>query len=385
MKNSLKKIFHFFFRIIFAKLLMPKPHTKIRKILLSGYTGLGHFILKSVLIQKIEELYPGVKIYIITGNSFGNEFVLDNYPTFILKQESGTLKKNIFFLKLRREKFDAVIMPIDAAPPFLIRGSILAGIPVRVGHIFNDEYIPDYYYTIKVPVKLRKIRSELDINYDLLAALSNRRIIRDYKPFVNMHLNGNALPKFGLQSGKYVCLQIGSSNGMVTTKRWLEENFKSLIERLAKDFPGYKIVTIGDTGDSEVVNNVCRNISSVNFLNLAGKTTLNEVKSLISNSKLLICHDSGLLHLGNALKKNTIAIYGPSDPDIYAVNLSTCHIIRKRISCSPCQGLFPGKFSFLTEEESAKLCPFPECMKAVTVDSVYHKCVELLNVNQLVV
>ena len=381
MKNKLKKIFHFFFRIIFSNLLMHKPHKKIRKILLSGYTGLGHFILKSVLVQKIEELYPDVKVYIITGNSFGNEFVLDNYPTFILKRESSPLKKIIFFLKLRREKLDVVIMPVDAAPAFLIRGSILAGIPVRVGHIFNEEYLPDYYYTIRVPVKLRKIRSELDINYDLLNALSDKRITRDYEPFVNMHYNDSALQKFGLQRWKYVCIQIGSSNGMVTTKRWLEENFKSLIEKLVKDFSRLKTITIGDAGDAKVVNDVCGNISSENFLNLAGKTTFNEVKSLIANCMLLICHDSGLLHLGNALKKNTIAIYGPSDPDIYAVNLSTCHIIRKKISCSPCQGLFPGRFSFLTEEESAKLCPIPECMKSVTVDSVYSKCVELLNSN----
>jgi len=38
---------------------------EIKTILLSGYTGLGHFILKSVLVQKLQELFPESKISII--------------------------------------------------------------------------------------------------------------------------------------------------------------------------------------------------------------------------------------------------------------------------------------------------------------------------------
>ncbi|OGU35097.1 MAG: hypothetical protein A2068_06400 [Ignavibacteria bacterium GWB2_35_6b] len=382
MKNYLIKIFHFVFKTFFAVILMPRSNKKITKVLLSGYTGLGHFVLKSVIVKKIEELYPGSQVYIITGNSFGNEFVLDNYPTIILKQESRAINKIMFFLKLRKEKFDVVIMPIDAAPNFLIRGSILAGIPIRVGHVFNGEYLPEYYYTVKVPVKLGKVRSELDMNYDLIEALYKGNFDRRYEPFVNMNFNGIALEKFGLQKEKYICIQMGSANGMETTKRWLENNFKLLIEKLSDNFTGYKIIALGDKGDAIIVDRICNSINSDNLLNLSGKTTLSEVKSLIFNCKFLICHDSGLLHIGNALKKNVIAIYGPSDPDFYADNLPTCHIIREKIHCSPCQGLFPGKFSFLTEAESLKLCSVPECMQAVTVDSVYNKCVELLNGSQ---
>jgi heptosyltransferase-2 len=361
---------------------MPPIPKQINKVLISAYTGLGHFVLRTVLIRKIEELYPNCKIFIIAGNSFGTEFVLNDYPTLILNQKSNVFTKIIFFLKLRREKYDVIFLPIDASPKFLIRGSILAGIPIRVGHIFDDLTLPSYYYTIKVPVKINNSRNEIDMNLDLLEAVYKQKFQRDYQPFIQVTDDPKYLNQHGLKKNEYICLQMGGANGLPTTKRWFVENFIELINRLFFHFPSLHIIALGDIGDAVIVNKVCDSVKSNRLINISGKLNLEETKNLISTCRLLICHDSGLLHIGNALKKNVIVIYGPSDPDNYAVNLPSCHIIREKIPCSPCQGLFPGKFSFLTESESLRLCPVPECMKSVTVDSVYNRCVEVLNNSQ---
>ena len=272
-----------------------------------------------------------------------------------------------------------ILLPIDAAPNFLIRGAIIAGIPIRVGHVFENESFPNYYYTTQVPVNIGINRSELDMNYDLIDAIRPSKIKRSYQPFVSMNFNGSVLEKNKLQKNNYLCLQMGSANGLPTTKKWLEDNFRELIKKILQLFPGMKIVAVGDSGDSKIINRICDGIISEGLINLSGKTDLNELKSILFNSRLVICHDSGIMHMSNALRKNTIAIYGPSDPDFYALKLPTFHLIREKIHCSPSQGLFPGKFSFLTEEESTILCPLPECMKAISVDAVLHKCAELLN------
>ena len=360
-------------------LMRPAPSDKIKKVLISGYTGLGAFVLKSVLIKKIRELYPGCMIFIIAGNSFGTEFVLHGYPTLILRQSSNALKKIIFFLKLRKEKIDVAFLPFDASPKFLIRGSILAGIPIRIGHVFDQESFPRYYYTISIPVEDKKIRSEIDLNIDLLQALYKRNFQRNYQTSVDAKYDTEILEANGLKKDSYICLQMGGANGLPTTKRWLEPYYRELIKKLLEMYSDLNIVALGDEGDAAIVKSVCRGIHSNNLKNLAGKISIEEAKNLISSCKLLICHDSGLLHIGNALQKNIIAIYGPSDPDIYALELPTCHIIRKKCDCSPCQGLFPGKFSYITEEEALSKCPVPKCMKIIKVNDVYNKCVELLN------
>jgi len=375
-----KRLFHFFFEYIFCRLLMPRTR-KIDnlKILISGYTGLGHFILKSVLVKKIRKIFPDSEIIIIAGNSFGTEFVFDEFRTLILNHESSVFKKILFFLKLRKEKIDVILLSIDASPTFLIRGALLAGIPERIGHRFENEIVPDYYYTKHVIVSNDTLRSEIDINLKLLDSLTGEQVSREYKPFVHVDPDENLLKKYDLMKNRYICIQTGGANGMPTTKKWLEGNYKLLVEKLLTDFPDINITGIGDTGDSIIAERIFSGFDTGRVLDLTGKTTLNEVKTLIYYSRFVICHDSGIMHMANALSKKTLAIYGPSDPDYYTVNLPTFHLISNKVFCSPCQGMFPGKFNFITEEQATKQCPMPECMKSISVNMVYDKCVEILD------
>jgi len=356
--------------------MRPQP-VEIKKVLLSAYTGLGNFILKTPLIEKFEKLYPGCRLYLIAGNAYGTEFVLHNYPTLILSQDCSAFKKMVFFLKMRKEKFDAIFLPMDASPKFLIRGSIIAGIPIRIGHVLNNRHIPGYYLTTKIPVEHTKARSEIDINFDLLQSFSGREFIRDYRPRIDIKCDSSILDKFGLEKYRYVCLQMSAANGQQAPKVWLEDRFCALLQKLLAEYPDLNMVALGDRGDSVVVSRICSGVVSARLKNLSGKTTLEEAKNIIYFGKLLICHDSGLLHVGNALRKELIALYGCSDPDFYALNVPTCHIIRKECDCSPCLGLFPGIFA-ITEAEAALRCPAPKCMQSITVDEVYVKCTELL-------
>lgn len=356
--------------------MQPYPG-KIQKVLLSAYTGLGNFVLKTPLIKKIEELYPGCTIYIIAGNSFGTEYVLHHYHTLILKENSSILKKFIFFLKMRKEKFNVVFLPMDASPKFLIRGCIIAGIPIRIGHILENKHVPSYYYTKRVQVEHNKPRSEIDINFDLLQTLYQRDFHREYYPICNVRSSSEYIRKYGLEKNKYICLQMSAANGHPAPKIWIESRYRELLEKLLSEHQDLVLVALGDQGDSVVVNRICDGIKSNRLKNLSGKTDLEETKNLILYCKFLICQDSGLLHIANAMQKNVIAIYGPSDPDYYALNLPSCHIIRKKCDCSPCLGIFPGIFT-LTEAAAAARCPVPECMKKITVDDVYMKCIELV-------
>ena len=350
----------------------------IEKILISGYTGLGHFILKTVLINKINETFPNSEIVIIAGNNFGTEFVVPQYRTFILHQNCNIFQKFNFFWKLRREKIDVVFLPFDASPVFLILGTIIAGIPIRIGNVFNHSKVPSYFFTHPVPVKKQSVRNEIDLNLDLLQAICEHNLNRTYIPVISPCKDYQLLNKYTLVPGKYICIQIAAANGGITNKLWLEENFRELIIKLLNDFHHIKIVLLGDKGDSKRVNRVCNRISSDNLLNLSGKTSLQDVKCLINDCKFLVCHDSGLLHMGNALGKNLIALYGYSEPDAYAKQMPSCQIIQKQCDCpSPRPGLFPGMFE-PTEEEFAKKCPIPECMRRITVNEVLKKCRELL-------
>jgi len=124
-------------------------------VLISAYTGLGNFILKTPMIKKIRELYPEAKIDIIAGNRFGTEFVLkDSHiinDILILKDNSSFIQKVLFFLALRKKEYDVIFLPFDAQPLFLIIGSYLAGIKKRVMHFIIKKKLrtlATFFFTI---------------------------------------------------------------------------------------------------------------------------------------------------------------------------------------------------------------------------------------------
>lgn len=348
----------------------------VRRVLLSGYTGLGHFVLKSVLVDQMKDLFEDCSVAIITGEALGKEQILDSCEVITLDPGRSALEKAVFFLRLRRRKFDVILFPADAAPPFLLRGALLAAIPTRVGHVFPDAFVPSYYYTHRVPVRLDGPRSELDMNLDLLEAIHGRLFKRRSRPTVGFVESPDLLAGHGLTPGEYICVQPGAANGNPTTKRWLEGHFSKLFTRLLESHSALSIVALGDTGDAPLVTRVCDGFEPARVKNLAGRTSLDETKTLIAGARLLVCHDSGLLHLGNALGAKVVALYGPSDPDAYAENLESFHLLREDCSC-PKQGLFPGLHTDV-EEVAARRCPIPKCMEALTVERVFSTCVDLL-------
>lgn len=354
----------------------PRP-ARLRTALVSGYTGLGHFVLKSVLIRQIEELYPGCRVCIIAGNSFGTEHVLRRYETLILREDASALRKLLFFWRLRRRRIDAVFLPCDAAPKFLIRGCVLAGIPLRAGHVFAGESVPAYYYTVPVPARQDGPRSEIDLNLDLLEAVFGKPFRRRYLPIVDVEAAPDVLERLGLSAKSYVCIQMAAANGLPTAKCWPEDHFRALVERMLEAYPEFTIAALGDAGDAPIVKRICEGLASQRLLRLAGRLSLDEAKIVIASSKLLICHDSSLLHIGNAVGTEVVALYGPSDADEYALRLPTFYLLREACDCTPKLGLFPG-LSAETEAERAARCLGPKCMRRLSVDRVYSKCMELL-------
>ncbi len=67
------------------------------------------------------------------------------------------------------------------------------------------------------------------------------------------------------------------------------------------------------------------------FLNLTGRTALDVMPQLIARAGAVIANDSGPMHLAAALGKRTLAIFGPTAPELFGPYPLSCprhHVVR---------------------------------------------------------
>ena len=99
-----------------------------------------------------------------------------------------------------------------------------------------------------------------------------------------------------------------------------------------------------------------------------GRTDLKEAGALFERSSLVIANDTGTMHLAVAMKAKTIALFGPTSPEITGpYGEGSYKVIFKNDTCDvPC-------YDFT--------CSDNRCMAAIKVEDVLKQAEEMLHDN----
>ncbi|MBX9743989.1 MAG: hypothetical protein K2X08_02120 [Chlamydiales bacterium] len=111
-------------------------------------------------------------------------------------------------------------------------------------------------------------------------------------------------------------------------------------------------------------------LEGISCIHMIGHLDVLELLSLLQQSKLLITHDSGPLHLAKMVYCPVIALFGPTQPEEKVGEQENVHVLwkGKRFSCSPC---YDGKFY--------AFCQRNRCLEAISPQEVFEKAVLLLS------
>lgn len=146
-----------------------------------------------------------------------------------------------------------------------------------------------------------------------------------------------------------------------SAKRWYPERFA----KVASEFSDkYNIIIFGGPNEIEMANEIEENLKSLdvkNYINLAGKTNIEELCANIGGCSLFITNDSGPMHVASAYQVPTIAIFGPTKHKETSQWMNKkSNIVRHDMECSPCM---------------KRECPLKhhECMKNITANEVIQK------------
>lgn len=179
------------------------------------------------------------------------------------------------------------------------------------------------YPMIKAPIKIgfdkqraregqwlfcnKRIDFKKEHLHDSFARFAQQLGVNTDNPDFSIQLAPNAdeqLQKLGLPNS-YIVLNPAASKLERTP---YVQFYHTLIERISQRF-NTTVVLTGSKAEMEVdlAQQLCQ--AHTNCLNLVGKTSLNELASVVSYAQCLIAPDTGTAHIGNAQSTPTIGLY----------------------------------------------------------------------------
>ncbi len=275
-----------------------------KNILIVQTAFLGDVILTTGLIRGTHQVFPEAAIDVLVipqtagvlkNNPYIREILIFDKRSSKLKAFRQTLKR------LRAKRYDVVITPHRSfTTGMLIQ---LAGIPVRVG--FDVSPIR-HFLTHRVAVPATGHTSEKNVH--LLSVFGRKRVCPQSELFPSDQDKAKVRLLMNNFPGRRPTIAIAPGS-VWQTKRWPKSYFVELTSALKDDF---NLVFIGSKEERHLCAEIIDSAGARTALNFAGLLSILESAAIIEQCDLMLCNDSGALHIANAVQTDVFAFFGPT-------------------------------------------------------------------------
>ncbi len=235
---------------------------------------------------------------------------------------------------LRRYRFDAAILLQNAFDAALL--ALLARIPERAGYATDGRR---FLLSRPVPATA-EILSLHHVEY-YLRLLQALGIPRPEPASLSLRVAAEEraairerLATLGVPNGKRILgINPGATYG--SSKRWYPDRFAAAADALSEEWDA-SVVLMGSVPESPLAGEVEAAMRR-RPVNLAGRTTVRELMSLLAECFFLVTNDSGPMHIAAAFGVPIAAVFGPTDWNKTSPWTGRARVVRVDVDCSPCR------------------------------------------------
>ncbi|MCC6626716.1 MAG: glycosyltransferase family 9 protein [Chloroflexi bacterium] len=296
-------------------LARPRPlPASVGRALLMRPCCLGDVLLTTAAVRALALAWPDARLDYLVGSAAAAGLAHNPRLSRLIDAPAGVVAYLRLAQQLRRDHYDVAFV-FDRAPQWSLL-ALLIGVPVRAGF---DSRWRGLGLTHRVTPHVGQHESELAAGVVRSLGLPVADLREEYQPSAAARVCAAALLA-PLPPGLRVMLHPGGgvNSGMtLLAKRWPAPRFAALIDRLAA--AGATPILVGAAADRAVVDAVLAELPSrITATDLAGRLDLDAHAALAAACDLYIGHDSGPTHLAAAAGAPVVAIFGPTDPGVYA-------------------------------------------------------------------
>ena len=275
-----------------------------QRILLVQTAYLGDVILTTPLIRAIKQVFSQATLDVLvipqTAGALANNSHIDQLILFDKRRQKWPAFKDVLRI-LKARHYDLAISPHSSFTTGLLLK--LSGIPQRVGF----KRLPIRYFLTQ-QVTMPQADFTIEKYLALLQPFSNQSFPIQTELFpseADKELAKRLMQK--LDKGKPT---IAIAPGSVwPTKRWPAKYYTQLTANLKQPF---NLIFIGSKEEQDLCQQIIDQARAKRAINLAGELSILQSAAVIANCDLMICNDSGALHLANAMQTDVFAFFGPT-------------------------------------------------------------------------
>lgn len=320
------------------------------KFLIIRFSSIGDIVLTTPVIRCLRKQYPDAEIHFLTKQSFRG--IVANNP-YIDKIHTLGDSFELMLHELKTEEYDYIIDLHHNLRTLRIKRFLKNVKAFSFNKLNVEKFVLTNFKINTLPKK-----HIVDRNLETLKTLAvqNDGMGLDYFIPDKDIVKNEDLPTAHLHG--YIAIVIGAA---LATKKLPVHKLKELCAAI--DHP---VILLGGKEDFEDGKAIAAT-DEVKIYNSCGKFNLNESADLVRRAKLVITHDTGLMHMAAALQKPIISVWGNTIPSFgmypYYGKKSNQHydvVEINKLWCRPC-----SKIGY-------KKCPKGhfKCMEKIAVNDI---------------
>lgn len=289
---------------------------EFKKILVIRLSSLGDIILSFPLLNILRKKYPAADLHFLTKEKFSEVIMLNpNVDKIIETDKNLSITKN----KIVNEKYD-LILDIHKNMKSIY---LTTGIGVEVRRIVKNNLMK----MLLVKFKINMFKEIISVYKKYILTL-NDNLNEDELKFTTSDLLISEETRFDFP------YSVISPTSRHYTKTYPADNFIEFIH--TRENETFILTGSSDKTDKEICSKI--NSECKNTINLCGELSISELASVIKGSEYVICNDSAVLHISEALNKKTYAIFGSTVKEFgFFPQLNTSEALEiSGLKCRPC-------------------------------------------------
>ena len=327
------------------------------KFLIIRFSSIGDIVLTTPVVRCLKQQVPEAEIHFLVKDKFLS--VVQHNP-YIDKIHVLAHSWELMIEELKTESYDYIIDLHHNVKTLRLKKALSAG---RTGKVKAFSF-----YKLNIQ---KYLLTALKINL-----LPKVHIVDRYLKTVEsfgVKNDGQGLDYFIAEEEKtklkdipashqagYIACVIGAAHN---TKKWPVHKWKEFCKQIK-----HPVILLGGPEDKEAAEAIAA-VDDIKVYNACGKFSLNESADLVRKAKLVITHDTGLMHIAAAYKKPIISIWGNTvpafgmTPYFGAAMVPDVIIQVQKLWCRPCSKIGYNK------------CPLGhfKCMEKIAVEDLLQR------------